>query len=86
LVAKQKLFVLACALINLGGRDYAQTLNRCCEARWRLASRTRSRMRSRSFFAGQRRYFGVADRGRLGATPTVSPLGHGPELSPPLRR
>jgi hypothetical protein len=38
------------------------------EARWRLASRTRSRMRSRSFFAGQRRYFVVADRGRLGAT------------------
>ena len=78
--------VLACVLINLGGRDYAQTLNRLCEARWRLASRTRSRMRSRSFFASQRRYFVVADRGRLGATPTVSPLGHGPELSPPLRR
>src|ERR1700731_4418376 len=77
---------LACVLISLGGRDYAQTLNRRCEARWRLASRTRSWMRSRSFFASQRRYFVVADRGRLGATPRVSPLGHGPELSPPLPR
>jgi hypothetical protein len=76
--------VLACVLLNLGRRDYAQTLNRLCEARWRLASRTR--MWSRSFFVSQRRYFVVADRGRLGATPTVSPLGHGPELSPPLRR
>ena len=78
--------VLACVLISLGGRDYAQTLNRCCEARWRLASRTRSQMRSRSFFASQRRSFVVADRGRLGATPTVPPFGHGPALSPPLRR
>jgi hypothetical protein len=44
-------------------------------------------MRLRSFSASQRRFVLVDRvRGRFGATPTVSPLGHGPELSPPLRR
>jgi hypothetical protein len=65
--------------------------NRAMPALTRRRDRDRKEktwMRLRSFSASQRRFVVVADRvrGRFGVTPTVSPLGHGPELWPPLRR